>query len=153
VPDRLPAGVKALIVETLRILPEERPVTSDVLARVGGLLAEAEAAERAEAANLRPAAANVPAPAPEAAPASPPAPAAPAPAPVPAGRLAKGDVVLLALAYKTHADAASGPLKPGACGTIVEDDSTDKPFKARCCAPLRNTAPAAPRCGSCPMLS
>ena len=70
-----------------------------------------------------------------------------------AGRLAKGDVVLLALAYKTHADAASGPLKPGACGTIVEDDSTDKPFKARCCAPLRNTAPAAPRCGSCPMLS
>jgi len=47
------------------------------------------------------------------------------------GRPKVGDVVLLSPDYKEHGDAASGPLLPGRCGKVVEDDRSDLPFKAR----------------------
>jgi hypothetical protein len=51
--------------------------------------------------------------------------------PRPAARLRVNDRVCLSTFYQDFGDAAGGPLKPGQAGIIIEDDSSDKPFKVR----------------------
>ena len=47
------------------------------------------------------------------------------------GTICKGSKVKLSPSYKDHSDAAGGPLKPGDIGTVVEDDSSSKPYKVK----------------------
>ena len=45
--------------------------------------------------------------------------------------ICEGSYVTVSANYKTHSDAAGGPLVPGRYGVVLRDDKSSKPFEVR----------------------